>query len=240
MSDLVAHLVAERGDFLLDIELECRPGEVVALLGRNGAGKSTALAALAGLLPLTGGRIAVGDAILDDPGSDRFLDASHRSIGVVFQSYLLFPHLSVLANVAFGLRARGRSRGDSQRIALDWLRRVGLEDRAKARPSALSGGMAQRVALARALAPEPELLLLDEPLAALDAEIRDSVRSELAIRLREHTGCAVLVTHDPVDAEVLADRILVLDHGRIVQSGTVDELRRDPISAYVAALFPAE
>jgi len=238
MRALAAHLIAERAGFRLDVDFSCAPGEVVALLGRNGAGKSTALAALAGLLPLSGGRLALGELVLDDPGSRRFVDASQRPIGVVFQDYLLFPHMSVLANVAFGLRARGRSRADAQRIAVQWLERVGLADRAGARPAALSGGMAQRVALARALASEPELLLLDEPLAALDAEIRDSVRSDLAARLREHAGCAVLVTHDPVDAEVLADRILVLDHGRLVQEGTVEQLRRAPASAYVAALFP--
>lgn len=238
MSGLNAHLVARRDAFQLDVHFDCQPGEVIALLGRNGAGKSTALAALAGLLPLVGGRIALGGLVLDDPEANRFVDASQRPIGVVFQDYLLFPHLSVLANVAFGLRARGRSRADAQRIAVEWLDRVGLADRAAARPAALSGGMAQRVALARALAFEPELLLLDEPLAALDVEIRDSVRSDLAELLRGHAGCAVLVTHDPVDAEVLADRILVLDHGRLVQQGTVDQLRREPVSKYVAALFP--
>ena len=238
MRKLSARLVATRGAFELDVDLSCQPGEVVALLGRNGAGKSTALAALAGLLPLTDGRLALGDAVLDEPASRTFVDPSRRPIGMVFQDYLLFPHLSVLANVAFGLRARGRSRSDANRVAMEWLVRVGLADRAGVRPAALSGGMAQRVALARALAPAPELLLLDEPLAALDAEIRDSVRTELAARLREHTGCTILVTHDPVDAEVLADRILVLDHGRVVQQGTVETLRLDPVSPYVAALFP--
>jgi molybdate transport system ATP-binding protein len=238
VNGLAAHLAARREAFQLDIQLDCQPGEVVALLGRNGAGKSTALAALSGLLPLVGGSIALGGLVLDDPEADRFVDASQRPIGVVFQDYLLFPHMSVLANVAFGLRARGRSRADAQRIAGEWLDRVGLADRPAARPASLSGGMAQRVALARALASRPELLLLDEPLAALDVEIRDSVRSDLAGLLREHAGCAVLVTHDPVDAEVLADRILVLDHGRLVQEGTVEQLRREPMSGYVAALFP--
>jgi len=146
------------------------PGRTLALLGPNGAGKSTALRALAGLQPLAAGRVQLGDRVLDDPADRTFVRPEDRSVGVVFQDYLLFAHLSALENVAFGLRARGLPRRVAQDTARTWLRRVGLTERDRSKPRTLSGGQAQRVALARALATEPELLLLDEPLAALDAQ----------------------------------------------------------------------
>src|SRR3954453_9166177 len=152
----------------LSVALDAADGETVAVLGPNGAGKSTLLRALAGLVPLDDGSIAIHDTVLDDPGAGTFVVPERRGVGVVFQDYLLFPHLSVLENVAFGLRSRGVGRVDARVRASEWLARVGMADRGRERPTMLSGGQQQRVALARALVTEPRLLLLDEPLAALD------------------------------------------------------------------------
>ncbi|MET8778273.1 ABC transporter ATP-binding protein [Nocardia sp. NPDC004654] len=232
---LDAEIRVTRGTFTLDLALTAKPGEVVALLGPNGAGKSTALRALAGLLAVTEGRVRLGEHIWDAPPSV-FVPAEHREVGVVFQDYLLFAHLSALDNVAFGLRARGHRRAAARERAAEWLDRVGLSQYAHRKPRALSGGQAQRVALARALVTEPRLLLLDEPLAALDASTRLQVRSDLAHHLRDYPGHTVLVTHDPLDAMVLADRLVILEHGRVVQQGAPAEVARQPRSDYVANL----
>jgi molybdate transport system ATP-binding protein len=154
----------------------------------------------------------------------------------VFQDYLLFPHLTVLENVAFGLRSRGVSRGVARRRAHDWLGRVGLDDRAHAKPGALSGGQQQRVALARALVTEPRLLLLDEPLAALDVGTRTGLRRDLRAHLATFDGARVLVTHELLDAVALADRLVVLEGGRVAQSGSIAEVTARPRSRYVADL----
>ncbi|GAA1152671.1 molybdate transport system ATP-binding protein [Kitasatospora gansuensis] len=241
-TSLDARLVVERvggptrSGFRLDLELRAAPGEVIALLGPNGAGKSTALRALAGLLPLTDGHLKLDGSTLEDPGTGVHTPAERRPVGVVFQDYLLFPHLSALDNVAFGPRCRGLGRRASREAALPWLERMGLAEHAQARPGALSGGQAQRVALARALAVHPRLLLLDEPLAALDARTRLDVRSQLRRHLREFEAVAVLVTHDPLDAMVLADRLVVIEDGREVQSGTPAEIARHPRTDYIARL----
>jgi molybdate transport system ATP-binding protein len=155
---------------------------------------------------------------------------------MVFQDYLLFPHLSAADNVAFGLRAAGVRKGAARQQALRWLDRMGLAELSDARPARLSGGQAQRVALARALATSPRLLLLDEPLAALDAGTRITVRSDLRRHLTAYPGCTVLVTHDPLDAMVLADQLVVLEQGRVVQSGPPGEVARAPRTEYVARL----
>jgi molybdate transport system ATP-binding protein len=155
---------------------------------------------------------------------------------VVFQDYLLFPHLSALENVAFGLRARGAGKVAARQAAGEWLVRVGLGDHAGHRPHALSGGQAQRVALARALATDPLLLLLDEPLSALDVATRGEVRRDLRKYLDGFEGMRVLVTHDPVDAYALADRVIVLEAGRVVQAGTLADVTAHPRSRYVAEL----
>jgi molybdate transport system ATP-binding protein len=152
----------------------------------------------------------------------------------VFQDYLLFPHLTVLENVAFGLRSRGASRADARRRARDWLARVGLDDRGSAKPGELSGGQQQRVALARALVTEPRLLLLDEPLAALDAGTRTALRRDLRSYLGTFGGARVLVTHDLLDAVALADRLVVLEHGRVAETGVVHDVASRPRSRYVA------
>ncbi|MEU8799772.1 ABC transporter ATP-binding protein [Spirillospora sp. NPDC048819] len=227
---LDARLVVRRAAFELDLALTAEPGEVVALLGPNGAGKSTALRVLAGLVPTAGGHVRLDGADL------RPLPPDRRGIGMVFQDYLLFPHLTALENVAFGPRCQGAGRRAARRRAAEWLDRVGLAEFAAVRPQALSGGQAQRVALARALAVEPGLLLLDEPLAALDAHTRLEVRSALRRHLAGYAGAAVLVTHDPLDAMVLADRIVVIEGGRLVQEGTPADVARRPRTDYVARL----
>jgi len=227
---LEAHVRVERGSFALDATLTASPGEVLGVLGPNGAGKTTLLRALAGLTPMTGGRIELDGRRLDH------VPVEDRRIGVVFQDYLLFPHLSALENVAYGLRARGRRKPEARNTARGWLERVGLAEHAGKRPGQLSGGQAQRVALARALATEPELLLLDEPLSALDAGTRLQLRTDLRAHLTSYGGPSLLITHDPIEAMILADRLLVLEHGRIVQEGTATEVTRRPATDYVARL----
>ena len=225
------------GELHLDVDLEVADGEVAALIGPNGAGKTTALRAIAGLHPLDGGRIEVDGEVLDDPAAGVFVAPARRPVGFVFQDYLLFPRLSALDNVAFGLRCRGWGRAAARSEAGRWLARLGLADQAGKRPRALSGGQAQRVALARALITDPRLLLLDEPLAALDAARRPQVRSELRRHLATFDGGRLLVTHDPVDALVLADRLLVLEGGRITQVGSPAAVAARPASPYVAELI---
>jgi molybdate transport system ATP-binding protein len=174
--------------------------------------------------------------VLEDPAAGVRVPPEGRPVGVVFQDYLLFPHLSVLENVAFGPRSRGVHRRTARKTASEWLERVDLATCASAKPRALSGGQAQRAALARALATEPRLLLLDEPLAAMDAGTRAELRRELSRHLASFNGTSLLVTHDPIEALTLADSLVVLEEGRVVQMGTPDELSAHPRSRYVANL----
>jgi molybdate transport system ATP-binding protein len=227
---LDAHLVVRRPDFTLDIGLDVSPGEVVALLGPNGAGKTTALRALAGLIALDDGHITLEGTRLDREPPEK------RRIGVVFQDYLLFPHLTALDNVAFGPRCRRVPRRLARQQASEWLTRVGLADHVRKKPRQLSGGQAQRVALARALAAEPRLLLLDEPLAALDARTRLETRAQLRGHLSSFPGATMLVTHDPLDALMLADRLVVVEDGRVVQTGDAATITARPRTDYVARL----
>ncbi|MFB8773763.1 ABC transporter ATP-binding protein [Streptomyces broussonetiae] len=227
---LDARLVVERGAFRLDVGLSAAPGDVVAVLGPNGAGKTTALRALAGLLPLSGGHLRLDGRELDGTPPES------RPVGVVFQDYLLFPHLSALDNVAFGPRCHGASRAEARAQAAEWLDRLGLAAHAASKPRKLSGGQAQRVALARALATHPRLLLLDEPLAALDARTRLDVRARLRRHLADFEAVAVLVTHDPLDAMVLADHLVVIEDGRSVQEGAPADIARHPRTDYIARL----
>jgi len=231
-----AALAVTRGEFTLDAALTVEDGETVALLGPNGAGKSTLLAALAGLVALDRGRTVLGGVVVDDTAVPVSAPPERRSIGYVFQDHLLFPHLTALDNVAFGLRSGGVAKDEARRRAGDWLARLGVAERAGARPAQLSGGEAQRVALARALAREPHALLLDEPLASLDVETSDQVRGELRRHLAAFVGPRVLVTHDPAEAIVLADRVVVLEGGTVTQVGSMTELTRSPRTAYVARL----
>lgn len=234
---LVAAIDVERTDgFRLQISLDVPAGRTAALLGPNGAGKSTTVGALAGLVPLTGGRVVLGGRVLDDPAAGVFVAPEERQTGVVFQDYLLFPHLSVLDNVAFGLRGRRAGRRPAEAAARRWLERLDLVDLAGRRPGDLSGGQAQRVALARALACEPDILLLDEPLAALDVATRAGLRHLLSDHLAAFPGPRLIITHDPTEAFLLADEIHVLESGRVTQTGTADEIRIRPRTRYAAEL----
>ncbi len=224
------------GDFSEQVALQVTDGEVVAVLGPNGSGKSTLLRALAGIQPLTSGRIELDGTVLDEPLAGLLLPPERRRCGVVFQDYLLFPHLSAEANVAFGMRCRGATKADAARGALEWLERMGVADQASVKPGRLSGGQAQRVALARALAVDPRLLLLDEPMAALDVGQRGSVRHELRMHLKEFGGACVMVTHDPLDAAAIADRLVILEDGSVVQEGTLERIATRPRTNYVAEL----
>jgi molybdate transport system ATP-binding protein len=225
-----------RGGFTLTVSLAAAAGQVLGLLGPNGAGKSTLLSAVAGLTPLSAGRITLAGQVLDDADAGTFVEASGRPVGFVFQNYRLFPHLTVAENVAFSPRARGMGRRAARSAAGHWLSRLGLTDLAGHKPGQLSGGQAQRVALARALAGQPELLLLDEPLSALDAGTRLDVQAELKKHLADFTGPCLLVTHDPLEALVLADQLVVLESGRVVQRGTPEQIARQPATDYVAKL----
>jgi molybdate transport system ATP-binding protein len=231
-----ASIAVRRGSFALELDLAVADGEVLAVLGPNGAGKSTVLRVLAGLLPPDGGRVAVDGEVWDDVAGGAHVPPHRRRLGMVFQDHLLFPHLSIRDNVGFGLRTRGAGRADARRAADAWLDRVGIGELAGRRPAQLSGGQGQRAALARALAPDPALLLLDEPLSALDARTRLTVRAELRRHLAGFAGSTVLVTHDPVDAMALADRVLVVEEGRVVQTGPPAEVARRPRTDYVARL----
>jgi len=220
----------------LDVEVAVATGELVVLLGPNGAGKTTLLRAVAGLVALDAGRVVLDGTALEDVEAGVRIPTERRPIGFMFQDYLLFPHLSALENVAFGLRARGVPRQQARARAAAWLERVGLADHAGSRPRALSGGQAQRVALARAMVADPRLLLLDEPLAALDAATRAEVRRDLRRHLASFEGTRLLVTHDPLEAMTLADRMVVLEGGRITQTGTAAQVSARPRSRYVAEL----
>ena len=172
-----------------------------------------------------------------DPATGTFVEPAHRSVGMLFQDYALFAHLSVLENVAFGLRARGMGRGEARREASSILERFDLAGYGADRPGVLSGGQAQRVALARALVTTPKVLLLDEPLAALDVKTRSGVRRDLRELLGKYTGVRLLVTHDPVDAYALADRVVILEAGRVAQEGSLHDVTMHPRSRYVADLL---
>jgi molybdate transport system ATP-binding protein len=235
-SGLEAAVGLTLGALDLDVELEVAEGELVVLLGPNGAGKTTLLRALAGLIPIDRGRVCLDGRVLEEPARGVKVATEARGVGVVFQDYLLFPHMTVLDNVAFGLTARGAAKAEARARAQSWLERVGLGDRARARPRALSGGQAQRVALARTLATGPRLLLLDEPLAALDAATRVQLRRELRRHLASYEGVRILVTHDHLEAVALADRLVVIEGGRVTHDGPPGDINARPRSRYVAEL----
>ncbi len=243
---LRADLAVERRGFSLRLPLRIEPGTTAALLGPNGAGKSTTVEVLAGLLPLDGGRIELDGRILDDPDRGIFVPPDRRNIGIVFQDYLLFDHLSVLDNISFGPTARRagsfppsarRSRRQrAEATAHRWIEALDLGGLEHRRPSELSGGQAQRVAMARALAAAPDLLLLDEPLAALDISTRNELRRAMVDHLALFDGPRLLITHEPAEAFLLADELYVVEAGHLVQRGTPEEIRRRPSTPYVAAL----
>jgi len=234
---LDASLHLQLGTLGLHLELSATPGSVVAVLGPNGAGKTTILRCLAGLEGIDEGYVLLGGRVLEDRGTRTSMAPERRRVAFVHQDHLLFPHLNVLDNVAFGPRSAGASRAASRKAAMPWLERVGLSSYARARPRTLSGGQAQRVALARALVAEPDLLLLDEPLAALDVTTRAVTRRDLRHHLDGYPGIALLVTHDPLDALMLADEVLILEDGAVTQAGTVAEVTTRPRTRYVGDLI---
>jgi molybdate transport system ATP-binding protein len=227
---LHAEVAVRLGLLDLDAVLDVAPGEAVAVVGPNGAGKTTLLRAIAGLQPIDRGVVVVDGVDVTTTNVER------RRIGVDFQDHVLFPHLSALDNVAFGPRSAGVRRREARDRARDWLARVGLDDHAGHRPDQLSGGQSQRVALARALSIDPRRLPHDVPLAALYATTRTETRRALRRDLAASGVARVLVTHDPVDAAALADRIVVLESGRVVQQGAPADIAARPRSRYVADL----
>lgn len=225
------------GEFRLAADLEAAPGTTLVLVGESGSGKTSLLRLLAGLARPDEGRIAYGTETWCDRATRRWVPAERRPVGFVAQDYALFPHLTVRENVAFGLEALGRRRAEARAAAGTMLARLGIADLGARRPGALSGGQQQRVALARALVLDPALLLLDEPLSALDLETRHAVRTELRRLLAGLPCVTVFVTHSPLEALLFGDRIAVLERGRVVQVGEPATLLREPRSRYVAALL---
>jgi len=227
-------VVAERD---VDVAFEVADGETLAVLGPNGSGKSTALAVTAGLVAPNPGRVVLAGRVLTDIGPGRpgtRVPPHARRTALLGQEPLLFPHLDALENVAFGPRSSGTPRNSARRDAQHWLDEVGVGELAGRRPSQLSGGQAQRVAVARALAAQPKLLLLDEPLAALDVAVLPALRQTLRRVLADRT--AIVVTHDPLDALLLADRVVVLSDGRVVEEGASSEVLSRPRSPFAARL----
>ena len=213
--------------------LDVKRGEVLALLGPSGCGKTTTLRIAAGLERPDAGLVFVGGQLVE--GESRHVAPERRGVGLMFQDYALFPHLTVKANVAFGLR--GVPRAEREARAMDELTRVGLAHLADAYPHTLSGGEQQRVALARMLAPRPAVVLMDEPFSSLDSRQRDELRAATLKRLRENNAAVVIVTHDPDEAMRLGDRIALMRDGRIVQEGAPIDIYRAPHDPQAAALF---
>jgi iron(III) transport system ATP-binding protein len=213
-----------------ELNLEIERGELMAVLGPSGCGKTTLLRMVAGFEVPDAGCVVVGDDVVAGPG--RLVPPERRRIGMVFQDYALFPHLDVEANVCFGLSARPRE--EREALTRRTLELVGLQHKAARHPHELSGGERQRVALARALAPEPELILLDEPFSSLDATLRAGLRREVELILRDAEATALLVTHDQEEALSLADRLAVMRDGRIVQVGAPVEVYGHPASRWAA------
>jgi len=223
----------ERG---IDLELQIRPGEVVALLGANGAGKSTLLSLISGLIRPDSGRITLDEQVLVDVERNVWVPAHRRGVALLAQQALLFPHLTAAANVAFGPRSKGSGKKEAKADAARWLAAVDATEFADRRPAQLSGGQAQRIAIARALAADPALLLLDEPMAALDVAVAPALRQLLRKVLRDTGRTALLVTHDLIDAMSLADRVVVLEVGRIVEDGPTRTVLTEPRSSFAARI----
>lgn len=231
---LVVDGSVSQGDFTLTVSMELAAGRVLGILGPNGSGKTTLIRAVSGLQALSSGSVVVGDVAWQSPSG--CLAPQQRAVGLVLAEPVLFPHLSAVDNVAFGPRSRGMPTGPARDRARAELTGLGLEEFADRKPGALSTGQAQRVALARALATDPEVLLLDESLAGLDPQTRTSVRGVLASRLAGFEGCTLMITHDPVDALTLADELLFLADGVVVQRGTPAQVAAAPTSPYAAQI----
>jgi molybdate transport system ATP-binding protein len=233
---LQARVRTQLGTLRLECDLLVPSGVTVAVLGPNGAGKTTLLRVIAGLQPVDDGRVEVDGVVFEDTATGTWVTPESRRVGFVFQDHGLFPHLSVLDNVAFGLRARGVDNKSAYARATEWLERVDLARYASSRPSALSGGQSQRAALARVLVTDPRALLLDEPLAAVDASGRLELRRALREHLSTFSGVRLIVTHDPLEAASLAERVVVLEDGRVTQQGPFSEVSARPRSAWIARM----
>lgn len=220
----------------IDANVELQPGEIVAVLGPNGAGKSTLVSLIAGLIKPDSGRIVVDGRTLVDTDRGVWVPAHQRGVALLAQQALLLPHLSVAANVAFGPRSQGASRAHAAAQATHWLGAVDAAELADRRPAQLSGGQAQRIAVARALAANPSLLLLDEPITALDVAAAPTIRQLLRKVLRHPPRTAVLITHDILDALTLADRIIVLADGKVAEDGSVRDVLSRPRSSFAARI----
>lgn len=216
-----------------DLSISVEPGEVVCLLGPSGCGKSTTLRLAAGLDRLQSGEIYLNGELISNINTQ--IPPEERSVGLVFQDYALFPHLSVLGNVKFGLNHL--SKAESKRRAVEALKMVDMETFSDSFPHTLSGGQQQRVALARALAPGPNVMLLDEPYSGLDARLRDSIRDQVLHLLKANNCATLMVTHDSEEAMFMADRIVVMRDGKVVQTGTPEELYCHPVNSFVASIF---
>lgn len=235
--DLTAQVSHTFGSaFMVDAAFDVSAGRTAALLGPNGAGKSTVVAVLAGIEPLNAGLIKLGDRVLDEPDSGVFVPPADRRIGVVFQEALLFRHMDVQQNIEFGPKSLKRNSDQSRRLIELWIDRLDLDHLRSRRPAELSGGETQRVAIARTMVTEPDLLILDEPLAAIDASARPRIRRILARSLHEFGGPAIVITHDPAEAFLLADDIFIIEDGRITQSGSPEDIRMKPATRYAADL----
>jgi putrescine transport system ATP-binding protein len=226
LSGLTVELQGKR--ILAGVDLEIHPGEIVALLGPSGCGKTTMLRAIAGLQSPSAGEIVIGGEAMTG------IPPYRRNVGMVFQSYALFPHMTVVDNIAFGLKMHGLPTGERDDILAESLGMLGLTALRDAYPARLSGGQQQRVALARSIATRPSVLLLDEPLSALDKKLKDGMRAELRALLKKVGITAIIVTHDQEEALAIADRVAVMNHGSIVQIGTGSDLYHNPNSRFVA------
>lgn len=215
------------------VDLEIKPGEIVALLGPSGCGKTTLLRIVAGIERPDSGRVLIGDREVAGPAT--FVAPEHRGVGLMFQDFALFPHMTVLDNVAFGLSRLLPA--DRVKAASSILERVGMAALADAYPSTLSGGQQQRVALARAIIPRPAVMLMDEPFSGLDVQLRDAMQDETLSLLRETRATSLIVTHHPEEAMRLADRIVVMRRGQVVQTGSARDLYHAPQSLFVARMF---
>jgi molybdate transport system ATP-binding protein len=228
--------VRHSSGFLVSARLVVERGRTVALLGPNGAGKSTIVDVIAGLLPIASGSVAFDGAVWDDPASGVFVPPDERRVGVVFQDGLLFGHMTVRENVDFGPRSLRWSASSREQSVAQWLHRLDLDDLADRRPAELSGGERQRVAMARALVTEPDVLILDEPLTAVDAEARPHLRRLLGEYLDAFAGAAIVITHDAPEAFMLADQVVILESGVITHEGSPTDIRLRPATAYAAEI----
>jgi molybdate transport system ATP-binding protein len=230
-ASLNAQFAAERDGFKFSIDVRGDKGDIIAIVGPNGSGKSSALHAIAGLVPISEGTISLNGRSLDD--GKRRVPVDRRNCALVFQDHRLFPHMSVIDNVAYAPRTRMK-KAKARKVAQQWIDRLGLDELTKRNPQDLSGGQHQRIAIARALASDPDLLMLDEPLSALDVDATRVMRQFLKETLSSYDGVTLLVTHDPTDALALADKILVIESGKVSQSGSPTQIKEHPATRYVA------